>query len=227
MKKATVGLVVGGILFVIGAAGCQSKVLPLQKHFDEIKVGQSTATEVLNRLPEQGMMHTASAVSVYNRMGWAREAGIVKFSPTDSTVLRSDYVQTRSNNAGLFTHETILLRVQSVIPPEVLNAPYENEVRKYSAILQHFHEAMIEDARPFDEDQGTESLLGMGRTALGMGILEVKQHPREAERLLDEPGFAFKHPTLGKCHLYLRQDADDVFTLTVSGGSWVDPFMTW
>ena len=224
MKLAVMG-VLGLSIFLCG--GCQSETLLLEKQFVGFKVGQSTAADVLSVLPEDGIMHTASAVSAYDHHYWTTEVGIVQFSPTDSTVLRTDYVQRRSQHWVLLTHEKIMLWLQTVVPDDVLNVPYENDMRKYETILRYCHSAMIRDAQPFTEDKPTESLIGMGRTALGIGILKLTEQPRDAQDILSEDGFVFVHDTLGKCRLFLRQDEGNVFSVVVRGSSWVDMFMTW
>ena len=214
-------------LLILATAGCNNAPLPLQQQFDQVTVGTSTANDVLSMLPDEGMMHTASAVSVYNQHGWAHETGIVHFSPTDSTVLRKDYIQKRSQQSIIFTNESILTQVQTVIPPETLDGPYENDLYKYEAILRYCHQSLIEDSRPFKDDRPTESLTGMGRMVLASAITALNENRRQAADLIGPQGFAFRHPTLGKCRLFLKQNSDTVFTVTIQGADWVDPFMTW
>ena len=121
MNRLSLPILITGAAVLILTAGCDSnKSLMLQSYFQQITVGQSDATEVLNLLPEEGMLHTAGAVSVFDKKGWSSETGIVQFSPTDSTVLRKDYVQHRSQSALLFTNEKLMVFIQSIIPEDVL-----------------------------------------------------------------------------------------------------------
>ena len=79
MRNA-VKLIVGLLVIIVSAVGCSSQALPLQGQFSQIAVGQTDATDVLALLPERGMLHSAEAVSVYNKKGWSRELGMVKFN---------------------------------------------------------------------------------------------------------------------------------------------------
>ena len=210
--------------------GCRTSepVLPMQRDFGKIEVGQSTATDVLNMLPHEGMLQTASLICASNRYGYSREVGIVKFSETESTVQRKDFAQHRSKHVLPFMKsEEIRLTIQTVVPEEVLGASYENDMRKHTAIMQYCREVLVEDLKPFVEDQEIESLMGLARSALEVGIQRLERKPREAGDLLTEDGFVFDHPTLDKCRLYLRQDGEEVFSIKVRAGGLVDPWVAW
>lgn len=215
----------GVILIVLGVlmAGCGRGPLTLEKYFAQIKVGQSNATDVLNMLPEEGMLHTTSSVSVLRKTGFSREVGIVVFNQEDSLVKRTDYLQRRSE----LPYEKLGLVIQTIIPDEILDEPYESDMRKHAAILRYCHEAMISDVKPFTEDQQTESLMGLARTALGVGIIHLTNRPRESGELLKPKGFSFEHPTLNECRLILRQETDNIFTVIVRTRARIDPFVNW
>jgi len=225
MHKTMRLIMLGGLgVTLVLAAGCGStKPLHLEARFSQIEIGRSNATDVLNLLPAKGALHTDSSVSVFNKKGWSREVGIATFSQKQSTAKRVVYVQRRSS----LTSEKIYLLIQSVIPQDLLELPYENDMRKHIAILRYCHEAMIDDARPFNEDQETESVIGLGRTALGVAILQVDKRPREAYKLLRKEGFDFDHPTLNTCHAALRQDADNIYTVAIRSKATPDPFTGW
>ena len=218
------------ILTILLVAGCtSSRPLPLEAGFGVITAGQSSASDVLGVLADEGLLHSTNAVSAIRQEAYIKEVGIVKFNEADSVVQRKDYLHRRSAQWGLLTQESLYLVVETVVPEDVLAEPFENEMRKNQAVLQYCHEAMIEDIRPFVEDKQTESLMGLGRTALGMGILKYSEDPRAAATLVDGRGFAFRHPTLGNYHMQLEQpeDDDDVFRVTVEGGDWMGPFKRW
>ena len=226
------GLRIGGCLavLVVVSAGCQTSetVLPMQRDFGQIQVNESTATDVLNMLPDEGMLQTANSVCAFNRYGWSREIGIVRFSEAESTVERKDYLQHRSNQiVPLFKKEEIRLAIQTVVGDDVLSAAHENDMRKNTAILWRCHELLIEDFKPFVEDLETVSLMGLARSALEVGIRQLTIHPRRGEDLLGSEGFVYDHPTLNKCMLFLRQDGEDVFTIRVNAGGLVDPWVPW
>jgi len=228
VNSSTLRIVTACLTVSVLAAGCNStKPLPLQKSFSQIEVGQSDSTEVLNLLPEVGMLHTTDAISVFNKQGWSSEVGIVRFSSADSTVLRKDYIQLRSQNALLLTNEKLFVFIQSVIPPDVLDEPYENDTRKHLAILNYCHESLISDALPFNEDQPTLGLVGLARTAINEAMLNLSDHPRRAYQLLEQPGFGFRHSVLGKSRLRLDQDAENIFTIRLASEDLVDIVNTW
>ena len=228
MNRSITMMIAGGLAGVLSVlAGCQSR-LPLEQRFAQITVGQSDATEVLNLLPEDGMLHTSNAVSVLGKWGWGCEMGIVTFNEADSVVRRKEYLQRRSGiSIPPFVNEKLYFVVQTLVPEEVLNEPYEDESRKHAAILRHCQEALIADAKPFAEDQETQSLMGMARSALGVGILEFSRRPREAGDLLTEKGFGFEHPVMGKTHMRLEQHEENNFTLSLRAADTVDPFNPW
>ena len=62
MKKQIPNLLIGLIILaLLSAPGCSSNSLPLQKSFAEIKTTQTSSTEVMNMLPDQGLLVTDSA----------------------------------------------------------------------------------------------------------------------------------------------------------------------
>ena len=225
MNKTMRLIMVGGLgMMMVLAAGCgNTKPLHLEACFNQIEVSRSNATDVLNLLPEKGVLHTDSSISAFNKKGWGREVGIVTFGRKDPTAERVVYVQRRSS----LMSEKIYLLIRSVIPQDLLELPYETDRRKHVAILRYCHEAMINDARPFNEDQGTESMIGLGRTALGVAILQIDKRPRDAYKLLSKEGFDFDHSTLNTCYAALRQDADNIYTLAIRSKATPDPFTGW
>ncbi len=230
MKKQIRNLLVLTVsLALLAALGCTSRTMPLQKHFADIKTAQTNSTQVMDLLPEKGLLLTTNAVSSFNKKGWSKEVGIVRFAEADSTVQRKDYMQIRSQLAviPIFVDEKLLLQIQTVVPTEQLNEPYENDMRKHEAILRFCHEGLKEDGKTFSQDQQTESLIGLARTALGVGIQQFTARPREAEQLLSPKGFTYEHPNLGKCRLNLFQQDNNVFTVIVRGGGWTDPVTPW
>lgn len=230
MNCCRISVVLCVILLSVLSVGCQTfeRALPMQADFAKLKVGESTASEVLNLLPEEGMLQTANSVCAFNRHGWSRETGIVTFSETESTVQRKQYVQHRSKQLfPLVKTEEILLTIQTIVPEDVLEASYENDMRKNIAILRYCHESLIADAKPFAEDQETESLIGLARSALKVGIGELAKRPRRARDLLRPEGFVFDHFNLDKCAMFLRQDSENVFSVKVTAGGLVDPWVPW
>ncbi len=230
MKKQIPNLLIGLIILaLLSAPGCSSNSLPLQKSFAEIKTAQTNSTEVMNMLPDQGLLVTDSAVSAFHKKGWTKELGIVRFAETDASVQRKEYMQIRSQLAAipLFVDEKLILQVQSVIPADILNQPYENDLRKHEAVLRYCHQALQDDGRAFSYDQQTESLIGLARTVLGVGIQQFAARPRESEQILDPKGFPYEHPTVGKCRLNLFQQDNGVYTVIIRGGKWNDPITTW
>ena len=224
--RRAVALVLAGL----GMCGCSSgpKPMLLESHFAQITVGQTSTTEVLNRLPDKGMLHTADSVSVLHAPGWSQELGIVQFNATESVVERKNYLQIRSGmGVPPFVKERFSLSIQTTVDDALLAEPYENEMRRNTAILRFCHDAMVSDARPFEEDQTTINLIGLARNALDFGIHRLTQTPRQASELYEEGGYAYVHPTLGKCRLYLTQDDQNIFSLTLAGNDTVDPVNTW
>ncbi|MCH9023135.1 MAG: hypothetical protein IID32_10285, partial [Planctomycetes bacterium] len=209
--------------------GCYTgSSLTLQKSFDEIHIGQTTSTEVLNLLPEEGMLHTAESVSLLIANGWTKELGIVRFSPTESVVLRTDYLHHRSKIATPpYTKENLLLVIKTTLPDDLLNEPYENEMRKFLAILEFYQSSLIDDARPFEQDQQTLSMIGLGRAALSTAIWNLSNNPRRTSEITSQNGFSFIHPTLGKSNLTIEEHADGIYTLTLTATATVDPYKTW
>jgi hypothetical protein len=201
--------------------------MSLQNKFIQIEVNQSDATEVLNLLSEQEALHTAESVSVFNRRGWSREAGIVLFNSINSLVKRKDYVQVRSQNAVLLTKEKLLVFIQTIVSEEILEEPYESDMRKNLAILRYIHESLIADAEPFSENQPTVSLMGLARSALSEATVKLSQNPLQVHELLENNGYKFDHTVLGKTCIKLKQDTEDIFTLRVTAEDWVDGFNTW
>jgi len=221
--KSTLGLLIFLILLPC-IAGCGGKKpLPLEETFSRIEVGRSNATDVLNLLPEKGILHTESSVSIYNKKGFSGEVGIITFNQKYPVVERVVYIQKRSR----LVSEKIYLFVQLAVPTELLEQPYETDMRKHAAILRYTQDALINDSRPFLEDQKTESLIGLARTALGVGILELDKRPREAYALTQKQGFQFEHGTLGTCHMALRQNMENVYSIGIRSHTMVDPLTQW
>jgi len=221
-------LIVGLFVIIVGAVGCSSQALPLEAQFSQIAVGQTDATEVLAMLPERGMLHSAEAVSVYNKKGWSSELGMVKFNSTDSLVSRKIYVQTRSQvTVPPFTTEKLQVFVQSVIPDDLLNEPYENDLRKHQAILKYCRESLAGDLVPFQEDQAGVALAGLARTALKEADIYLADRPRDGHQVLTEEGFGFDHSVLGRSRLRLIQDSHNIFTVVVLCSDMVDPVSNW
>ncbi len=116
------------------------------------------------------MMHTADSLSLIVKKGWTKEIGVVRFNAEDSLVRRKTYLQHRSRiKYPPFVTEQLYLYVQSRLPGEVLEEPYESELSKSTAILRYCHEAIVEDSRAFNDDQDTVRLIGLARTGLGGG----------------------------------------------------------
>ncbi|MFC1782242.1 hypothetical protein ACFL02_01485, partial [Planctomycetota bacterium] len=160
--------------------------------------------------------------------GYSRELGIVRFNSDDSLVLRKDYIQVRTNTAlPPFTQEKLNFLIQTVVPDDLLNEPFETNMRKSAAIMQHCREVFIGDAQPFLEDQKTFGLVGLARKALQEAILQFNENPRRASELLTNAGFAFTHSVYGESDLRLRQGRQNIYTLSLTAADWVDPFNLW
>lgn len=227
MNKSLYQIVSVSLLLAL-AAGCSNdKMLPLEQSFSKIVIGQSDSAEVLALMPESGVLQTAESISVLTKDGWCKEAGMVTFAETDSLAQRKTYLQRRTNQLLLLTAESLDLTIQTVVPVELLEEPYETDTRKYLAILEYCHESMIADAEPFIEDKPTESLVALARSALGLAILNIKENIRFGSELISETGYLFDHVTLGKCSVLLSQDSEDIFTLIINAHDTVDMFNSW
>ena len=225
--KKTLIYTIAMMLCVVLLSGCGGPGR-LEDEFAKIVVSKTNSTEVMTLLPEPGMLHTTDSVSVLNKKSFLKEVGIVRFNSDDSLVRRKSYLKHRSRiKYPPFVTEELYLYVQTRVSDKVLAEPYESDVSKNIAILRYCHDAMIEDGRAFNEDQATVRLIGLARTGLGVGIQQLISRPREADLLTSDKGFFYTHPTLGKCRLYLTHESDDVFTVTVKGSDFVDPFDTW
>jgi len=216
-------------LMMTGLAGCQSENhLIVGKQLTQIEVAQTDTAEVLELLPEKGLMTTAEAISVYNKAGWSRELGMVQFNADDSLVKRKVYVQVRSELlAPPFSREKLYLYVQTVLPVEWLNEPFETEARKNTEIIRHCRELIIDDSRPYEEDTKTVSMIGMARSALNEALLQLEERPREAAMLSDAKGFPFDHTIYGKAWVKLESQEENIYTLMLTSTNWVDPIETW
>lgn len=210
------------VLFTLSGCGNKDRY-PLENSFRTITVGQSSSTEVMNRLPEQGMLHTTNSISVLNELGWSTEAGIVTFNEKDSRVLRKIYLQQVSN----INAEQFFLHIQFQAPEELLNEPYETEMRKNLALLEYAHDALVQDIRPFTSDTETESIMGLARWALSRGIIHFSQQPRDAHTLVEQDGFYFDHSTMNDSRMKLKQNSDNIFSIAIRTHARVDPFVGW
>jgi len=208
--------------------GCKAKgPLPLEKPFSSIQVGQTTSTEVLDLLDQEGMLHASNSISVLSEKGWAKELLIIQFNEKDSRVGRIIYLQMRSRKKGLTTREMFHLTVSSELSESVLEEPYENDMRKKVAILEVIHKSIVADAREFKEDQETVSLMGLARSALGMGIERLKSQPRRAGELESENGYAYEHYTLGTVNISLTNESESIYTVIVDAWDDVDMVNRW
>jgi len=216
-------------LILISVAGCgTTKPLPLESQFADIAIGQSNATDVLNRLDNEGMLTTEDSVSVFEQHQYAKELGIVQFNPEDSLVLRKDYMQLRSEPALFwFNEERFNLFMQTVVPAEVLDKAYLTESEKQLGILDYFREMLVSDSQAFIEDQETFGVIGIARSVLQQGALNLIDNSREAADFYTEEGFVFSHPVYGSTKLRMQNHIADIYTLTATSTDWVDPFMTW
>ena len=214
-------------LFLV--AGCNSsQPLPLERQLADILVSATEAGGALQSLSEEGMLSTDRSISLFKQHGYCREAGIVRFDSEGSLVERKSYIQVRRRMIlPPFTQEKFHLLIQTVIPQELLSEPYDSPMRKYAAIVRYCREALIEDARPFLEDQKTGGLVGMARWALQEADVQLADRPREGHQLFGGEGFSFTHSVFGRSVLRLIQDKDHIFTLTFASTDWTDPFETW
>ena len=216
-------------LILISVVGCgTTRPLPLESQFADIALGQTTATDILTNLENEGMLTTESSVSVFEQQSYAKELGIVQFNPNDSVVLRKDYMQLRSGSTLFwFNEEKFNLFMQTVVPGEVLNQVYLTESEKQLGILDFFQETLVSDSRTFIEDQETFGMIGIARSVLQQGSLKLRDNPREASKFYTEEGFEFSHPVYGRTRLRMLNTMADIYTLTATSTDWVDPFMTW
>ncbi len=225
-KKAVLACL---LLVVVCLVGCQSEDhLIVGKQMTQIEVAQTDTAEVLELLPEKGLLATAEAVSVYHKAGWSKELGIVQFNADDSLVKRKVYVQVRSELlAPPFSREKLYIYVQTILPADWLNEPYENESRMNIEIIRRCRELIINDSRPYEEDVKTVSMIGMARSALNEALLQLADRPREADQLSDPKGFPFDHTIYGKTWIKLDAQQEDIYTLKLTSTNWVDPVQTW
>jgi len=224
------GVMTGGILVLgLALAGCGgARKLSLEARFDQVRVGQSRAEEVLALFEDQPVLQTPEAISVAVEQRWGGEVGIIEFSPVDATVRRKEYFRQRSvQPAPLMTREETYLRMQGICPKELLEQPYENELRQHVAILEYFLESLKGDVRAFVEDAETESLMGLARTALETGIRALSRHPRRGSELTAPKGFLYEHPTLGNCRLQLTDEGNNIYSVRLGSGVWADPLVGW
>ena len=219
----------GLLAAVVCLAGCQSENhLIVGKQMTQIEVSKTDTATVLELLPEKGLLSTAEAVSVYNKAGWSKELGIVQFNANDSLVKRKVYVQVRSELlAPPFSREKLYVYVQTVLPADWLNEPFENESRKNTEIIRHCRELIINDSRPYEEDTKTVSMIGMARSALNEALVQLAERPREATQLSEPKGFPFTHTIYGKAWVKLESQEEDIYTVKLTSTDWVDPVQTW
>ncbi len=97
----------------------------------------------------------------------------------------------------------------------------------HADILQFYQSSLIDDARPFEKDQQTLSLIGLARAALSNAIWNFSNNPRRTSQITSREGFSFVHPTLGKSNLTIEEHTDDIYTLTLTATETVDPHGTW
>lgn len=216
-----------GTVFWTGCQQSQPRALTLQERLDQITVGQTNSTEVLNMLPEEGMLQSSSSVSVLNKGGWYEETGLVTFDEDDAQVKSKVYIQHRSKQMLIITDESLMVAIATVIPDEVLNEPYETDTRKYLALLKHVRKELAADAEPFTEDRPTESLIAMARDILHMGILTLTEQPRRGHELVSDDGLTFDHPVMRNSYVKLIQHEPNLFTIKCKAHSAVDPWDNW
>ncbi len=224
MNKAKLAILCTGMIISIAAStGCSSRKMLLENYFDAIKVNKSNSTEVLNVLPERGALHTDNSVSVLSKKGSNREMGIVVFKEEDSQVLRTVYLQKKQS----FVEVKLYLVIKTEVADDLLNQPFKTNAQKHLAILRYCHNKLKDDAKPFLEDKETESLTGLARTALSIGFIQLEDRPREDGELQGDDGFKYEHPTLDACWMWLKQDTENTYTVTIRTNSLLDPLMKW
>ena len=211
-----------GIIIAL-AAGCSSGPLPLEGKFEQIVVGHSSSLDMMVLLPEQGVLQTAGSLSAVNKKGSTQEIGLAAFDQNNSLVQRKIYIQRRSSIGS----EKFYLYIQAAVPDDLLDYPYENNAQKHVALLRYAHQALIDDAYPFSEDQDTVALTGVARSGLGVGINQLDKRPREAHKLLAAPGFDFEHPTLKTCYLLLAPKTGNIYSFELRTSASVDPLVGW
>lgn len=226
-NSVAMGVCLGWLVLAVGCAS--NRPMAMEKQFAQMVIGQTESGEVMEMLDSPGMLQTPGSVSVTNEQRWGTELGIVQFDQVKATVQRKDYFRHRSaQQVPFLTREQTCLMVETLVPPDVLNAPYENEVRKHMAILQYVLDAIKSDVRPFQEDQKTTSMMGLGRHGLEVGIAKLSLEPRQAYKIVEPKGFVFDHPTLGNCQLMLKAgDMEGVYSLVIRSGAWADPLTAW
>ncbi len=211
------------------AGGCGER-MPLMKSFQLIDVGSTDSATVMSLLPQESLMHTEDAVSALTKKGSQKELGVVRFQQTDSMVQRKNYLLMRAKlTVPPFSEQQFYLFIEALVPAEVLDAPYADEQARSLAILRYGHETLVKDGKDFSQDQDTLGLIGMARTALGVGIHEVTSRPREAYLLTSKQGFDFVHPVMGKSRMFLKADAEkpNLYTLQLIAKDTVDAWDLW
>jgi len=216
------------IAVTLFGSGCKSNTTVLESSFAAIDVGQTTTSQVLNMLPDAGLHTTDHSISALSQVKDVQELGIVLFDQDESVVTGKWYVLHTSQLEQPFKRrEKLIFRTQFEVPADVLETPYENQARKSVALLKSSLKALIEASRPFTEDSDFHSLVGVVRSAMEVGILQVQQHPRQANHLYREEGFHFSHPNLDKCRLFIRQKSDTIYSVTASATDLVDFVGAW
>ena len=222
------------LLVVLAAAlsavtgGCVAKrPLPMESQMKEIKVGQTTSSQLLNLLGSQKIRHSTNSMSLVSETGWATELVVVQFNEEDSQVQRKLYLQMRSRSKMLYTTETLRLDIETTLTNAVLDEPYEDTMRKQIAILDAFHNNVIEDTRPFKDEQQVVSLMGLARSVIGVGIQKLKARPRQADDLVKPSGFSYDHPTLGGVTLHLNYVSEKVYRVAIQASDTVDGVNNW
>ena len=219
MLKNLAILAMGAVF--LSAVGC-NRPMQMERYFSSIKVGQSSSVDVLNMLPQEGMLTVTNSVSVLSEKGGNAEVGIVVFSDADSTVERMEYIQRKM----AFPHVKVGVVISARIPASVLDQPYESEMHMRMAILRYLHQQLVEDIKPFKDDQQTESLMGLARTALSVGIHHLGTRPREAYKLLTSEGFDYEHPNMNKCRMTLTE-SEDIYSVMIRTKAGMDPLVNW
>ncbi len=206
----------------------KSTSVSLETKFSQINIKQTNSSQVLSMLPSQKMLHTTDSVSVLQEQGRMKELGIIQFDSVDATVDRKTYLKLSSKSTiPPFTKEKLYLLVDTTISSEILNQPFENGMRKKIAILKHIHSSIVEDAKPYLEDQQTVSMVGLIRIVIDMGINELAKRPRDASDLQTAVGFSYEHPTLGKTFVRLNEMRENVYRLTINASDTVDSVSAW
>jgi len=224
MKRTTLQFIVVGLLLsLMGTSGCRTKPMFLETQIDYIDVGINTSADVMKLFPEKGMLRSDTGISVQDKKIFSREITIVTFDKANSIVQRVDYFRRHTD----VIYERFHLRLETLIPAELLNKPYENDFHRYLAILRYCHQALIEDSRPFLHDQPTSGQAALARTALSIGILKIQENPRQADDLVLPAGFKYDHPTLDNCSLQLRKESKNNYTVTIRSRALIDIFAPW